>query len=70
MRISLLVLPGTGQEWVTLPENATLQDLVNAKPGIKDRGFMIDGQTVTGALGNIALRAGQEVAAVQAVKGA
>lgn len=69
MLVSLLLLPGSGQEDVELPSGSTLADLVSAK-NLTGRSIVHNGDEIArGSYASVALSSGDEVAALAATKG-
>jgi len=70
MLISLIILPGTGQEDVPMAEGSTLAALVSMR-NLQGRQLTVDGQMVpTSQYSSFVLLSGQEVGALAPVKGA
>ena len=72
MLISLVILPGRGQEDVTVRDGSTVADLIESR-GLTGYQVMVDGATVaSNALRSVVFRPGgvREVVAVRDVKGA
>lgn len=69
MFVSLIVLPGAGQRDVQLRDGATIADLVRQE-SLTGRQIVLNGNTVDAGSFGRALRSGDEVAALSAVKGA
>ena len=69
MLISLLILPGSGQQDVTLNEGTTIRQLVQAK-SLHGRQIILNVSTILESGYDRVLRSGDEVAATASVKGA
>lgn len=69
MLISLLILPGTGQRDVQLPEGSTVNYLIESQ-NLHGRQIILNGVTVPSTEYSRVLVSGDEVAATTSVKGA
>jgi|14BtaG_2_1085337.scaffolds.fasta_scaffold00028_16 sulfur carrier protein ThiS len=69
MVISLILLPGSGQADVSLPEGSTLADLVRLK-NLTGRQLVLMGESIPASrYADTVLVSGQEVGAIGASKG-
>lgn len=69
MLISLLMLPGNGQNDVEIAAGSTVADLIELK-GLSGRNIMVDGRAIPASqYSSTVLVSGQEVAAVGVSKG-
>ena len=69
MVISLIMLPGSGQSDVNLPEGSTISDLVRSQ-NLSGRSIVVNGETVPQSRwDSYVLRSGVEVGAIGTSKG-